>query len=429
MDRELSVEFPAFRMKSPLSPITDSLPISWCDAYYFRSSLCCGSFQCSRLSNLVRQNHSISNLRIRAIAAELQVKDGVHLRYFKSLARDDYSISEKNSGDPTINKRSEQILPKGLAPDYSGQTITAGFVMKANKDQIFDICIGSRDQSIMLQNFIQVCDQECIKKLTHQVIGSIEQLVFDRYGCYVIKSLLTRSEELPSHLNALCRRQFDSMVDHEFSSRVMQKLIELSPDFRSYAMNKFKKDIGRYTLSVSSRFLVSTGIFFSSSDEERDVVTGFLKSKKANWLHNRLFKKVMVSYLEVCPEDKLHLIYHLLNLNNKLVNFLQEKQSTFILVKFLERGFAQMSEDLLRLVSDKPTSAVKSKFFGFFIGKLLQSPAARSILGKICTLLRSISAVDHTALLGDQRAYQVYCGAVSVIFLSFNSSSLVQTCS
>lgn len=366
---------------------------------------------------MVRQNHSVSNLRIRAVAAEMQVKDGVHLRYFKSLARDDLSFSEKNSDGPAINKRSEHILPKGLAPDYSGHSITAGFVMKAKKEQIFEVCVGSRDQSIMLQNFIQICDEECIKRLTHQVLGSLEQLVFDRYGCYVIKSLLTRSLDLPSHLNVLCRRQFDMMVDHEFSSRVMQKLIEISAEFRSYAMSRFKKDIGRYTLSVSSRFLVSTGIYFSTSDDERDVVTGFLKSKKANWLHNRLFKKVMVSYLEVCPEDKLRLIYHLLNLNSKLVNFLQEKQSTFILVKFLERGFAQMSEDLLKLVSEKPTSAVKSKFFGFFIGKLLLSPAARSILGKIGSLLRSISSIDHLALLGDQRAYQVYCGAVSVIFL------------
>ena len=375
---------------------------------------------------MVHQNHSVSNLRMRAIAAEMQVKDGVHLRYFKSLARDDLTISEKNSDGPMINKRSEQILPKGLAPDFSGQTITAGFVMKAKKEQIFEVCIGSRDQSIMLQNFIQICDDECIKRLTHQVLGSLEQLVFDRYGCYVIKSLLTRSLELPSHLNALCRRQFDMMVDHEFSSRVMQKLIEMSPEFRSHAMSRFKKDIGRYTLSVSSRFLVSTGIYFSTSDDERDVVTGFLKSKKANWLHNRLFKKVMVSYLEVCPEDKLRLIYHLLNLNSKLVNFLQEKQSTFILVKLLERGFAQMSEDLLKLVSEKPTSAVRSKFFGFFIGKLLLSPAARSILGKIGSLLRSISSTDHVALLGDQRAYQVYCGAVSIIFLSFRPSSNVE---
>lgn len=429
MDRELSVEFKAFRMKPSLSNMTNSFPISWCQSNYVRSSLCCGSFQCSRLSNLVHQNHSMSNLRMRAIAAEMQVKDGVHLRYFKSLTRDENSISEKNSDGPAINKRSEQILPKGQAPDYSGHTITAGFVMKATKEQIFEVCIGSRDQSIMLQNFIQVCDDECIRRLSLQVLGSLELLVFDKYGCYVIKSLLTRSRELPMNLNVLCRKQFDMMVDHEFSSRVMQKLIEISPEFRSYAMNKFKKDIARYTSSVSSRFLVSTGIFFSTSDEERDVVTGFLKLKKANWLHNRLFKKVMVSYLEVCPNDKLHLIYHLLNLNNKLVNFLQEKQSTFILVKFLERRFTHMSEDLLKLVSERPTSAVKSKFFGFFIGKLLLSPAARSTLGQIGTLLRSISSIDHVNLLGDQRAYQVYCGAVSVIFLSFSPGSNIESSS
>jgi hypothetical protein len=366
---------------------------------------------------------------MRAVVAEMQVKDGVHLRYFKSVARDENSVSEKNSGDPTINKRSELILPKGQAPDFSGHPLTAGFVMKAKKEQILEICVGSRDQSIMLQNFIQVCDDDCIRRLTHQVLASLEQLVYDRYGCYVIKSLLARSLELPSHLNVLCRMQFDSMVDHEFSSRVMQKLIEISPEFRSYAMQRFKKDIGRYTLSVSSRFLVSTGIFFSVSDEERDVVTGFLKSKKANWLHNRLFKKVMVTYLEVCPEDKLQLIYHLLNLSSKLVNFLQEKQSTFILVKFLERRFAQMSEDLLRLVADKPTMAVKSKFFGFFIGKLLQSPTVRPILARIGALLQSIGSADHGALLCDQRAYQVYCGAVSVIFLSFRPSSSADSCS
>lgn len=380
----------------------------------------------------IESNHIFSNLSLRARAAQLPLKDGVHMRF--------HTIHNKDRGSPQDVYRVEtigeipklQLLDDPLTRNKLSQIeldsdLTEKEFRVASSENILDWATQSKSSSLMLQNFVEGCSEVSLVKMVQFIGVNIGSLVSHKYGSYLLQKMIVRDPNVLEGVSSYCKAHFLELANNEFSSRIMQRLIEQSQDFRKYSMSCFKLNLEPYLQCVAAGFLVSSGIVRSQSELERDIISDYLRSNPSTWIENKYFKKIVVTYLDKCSEEKMNAFFVLLNIEDSILSYLQDKHSCFILLKFLERGHIETTTLLINSIKNRPMEAIRLKFFGYFVGQLLKKDEVRDLAFKISLILRSLSQENFRQLMKETVMYQVYSGALSVVALIGEQRTIEQS--
>jgi hypothetical protein len=382
----------------------------------------------SAVASRVESNHDGSNLRFVATAAERPLKDRVYRRFHnlqqtrvlfpKSTDSQHESVGPAGSLEAP---QAEPAQPQSLQLWLDGKEValTQGLVGSVGLSTLLSLATESKRSSMALQEFVRQADGPALAQFVALVSEHLPALLTDKFGSYLVQALVLRHLAVRSRVQAACQRDFHSLVHNEYSSRVMQRLIEVSPDFRGFAMQTFKHDLKSFIQSVSACYLISVGILNSQSESERDVVSEFLSKRSISWTANKYFKKTLICYLSACSEEKLNYMHRKLLKKRSVLWYLTEKFACLILLKFVERNHAPTKRLVLNKIKKDPVGVSKLSYFGYFAGEAAKLDAVHGLAdGLHAVLTSSLSRAQHQSLLQELVVYQIFCGAVSVTYPS-----------
>ena len=427
MDRDLSDNiYQPSKSPAPLSSSTKKLPTRGADLEHRLVGEPIGGWSkdsCwKKLSDRIEANHSARNLSFRALAARLPLKDCVHMKYHEVASGE--KRTKKANNDSLLGSsslRAESLVDSSLQDTPQSEEISTSAFRDASFETMLRWATESKASSLRLQRFCQNCPEDCLSRLAELVEKHGPKLLTHRFGSYLVQKLVPRIGTSLSELARYCRLHFAQLATNEYSSRALQKLIEHSPAFRSFAMLTFKSDLELYTKDVASGYLVTAGILQARSEEERDVLSDYLRSGKSKWYESKYAKKVIIAYLSACAPHKLDSFFHSLQIGPNLLLFMQDKHSCNILFTFLARRHALARSLVLNSLIRNPVPLVRTKFFGYFIAEISRESQTSELAADIGSVLRSISQDNFRALLNEAASYQIYSGAVSLTYPSQRS--------
>lgn len=301
------------------------------------------------------------NTEAQAIADELLERLRKKLCKSKQYKLSIYHQQEKR----TTNK----LLSKALVPTEGELPLPSKQVGERN--QLIHFCCSNKEDSIAFQDFLQNADSKTLDEIGEYFSENLEVLLTDKFGNYTVQKLCYRDPKFLEKTAGFLEANLESLIDNEFASRVMQALVDLSPEFREFCLLKFKNSLPGILTSISAVFLISA-VIKSTTDFEDLAFLREMISVNPSLLDCRYLKRVMVSYVDNCPDSELPAIIKALNFRGNLCTFLDDKYSAYIVLMLVQRGETGTIDELITTIKQNPVQLFGSKFAGFLLTKILE---------------------------------------------------------
>lgn len=240
------------------------------------------------------------------------------------------------------------------------------------KKDFAKLCMSEKDVSVSFQAYIETCSEEEIQQICEWVSLNLASIITHQFGNYIVQKLIKRSASCLKNVVDYCQDKFLDLASNEYSSRVMQTLVEINPEFRSFALKCFKADLTKYAQSISAVFLLSVAIRCSKKDSEFEFIRDALLRNPKKWLVNKYFKRIIVSYLQNCSGKSLDLVFRGLQIESRLFKYLDDKYSCYMLLMFIERHHELAKSMILKRIQSDLKGLLSTKFFRFFFSKILK---------------------------------------------------------
>ncbi len=345
-------------------------------------------------TRIIETNHRIENvvfkiLRVKASLNNLPEKG-------EPSGFDDDRNLDKDFREVPTQDALLQILSNRLAMSKNYQVVTAAksrnryfpevsldellqeeeYLKNVSLEQLSDIKLlqlssTRKSQSIALQNYILKCSQEDTEILCKNLTkNSIAKMIIHQFGNYTVQELVKKSIPFRKRVEEYCQEDFYILADTEYSSRVMQILIEESDSFRFFAFSCCEANLGRMVERISSVFLITSCIRSAKSEKEYNFMVKELSNNVRPWVSKKYFKRIIVSILQSCNPPTLQLVYNLLELENNILKFFEDKYSSYVVLTFVERGHQPTIQLLAYIIQQDVISLLEAEYFRFFINRL-----------------------------------------------------------
>lgn len=312
--------------------------------------------------SIARQLPDIDEIaEVQATAQELLER--LRKKLFKSKQ---YKLSIYHQQE---KRTTTKLLSKALIPFEGNSSSLQDLV--GDRDQLIRFCCSNKEDSIAFQDFLQEADSKTLGEIGQYFSEKLEELLTDKFGNYTVQKLCYRQEEFLEQAAAFLRSRFESLVDNEYASRVMQALVDLSPSFRAFCLAKFKNSLPGILTSISAVFLISA-VIKSTQDFEELAFLREMITTNPSLLECRYLKRVMVSYVDNCPDSELVDIIRALKIRGNLCSFLDDKYSAYIVLMLVQRGDKGTIQELITTIKQNPALLFGSKFAGFLLTKVIE---------------------------------------------------------
>lgn len=294
-----------------------------------------------------------------------------------SLLEENLEVEKSGKKDKTYKFLTEGLL-KEQTPDFSQlEQMTETELSQV----LMSYATESKEGSMSLQAFISECSWELVvtaKKVLHQ---HAQILIVHKFGSYVIQRLITRDFGSMEFISNLCLTNFFYLMKNEFASRVLQLLIECYPAFRVQAVKILKTHFFVALESGAASHLIKACIKNSTEPEELSFITKYMEQYPAI-LSSKLFRNILMAYMQRCSEACLNRIALLLRLEHRFLFYLNSKSFTSILFLLLERGEKLTTRLFLDLLRSSPLRVFACRCLQLLIGWILGSDCDQTILVK-----------------------------------------------
>lgn len=320
------------------------------------------------LANVVA-NHTLSNIRTRPIKAGTLVSpmegNQAKLRLMHLIKKIEESLS--------------QLLPQTQIEDTSrtnsspvvNQPETSISVHQLSPEEIHDLFTKDRESSMAVQSYILTCSSSVFDHLVQFVFLDFRKLITDKFGNYILQKAFYRSQLLRSEVVIYCQCNFFRLACNEFASRCMQVLVEFEPGFRKFCLKAFEANTSKYISYISAVFLLSIAIRRAESLSEYIFVRKILVADPETQMASKYFKRILVTFVEVCPSSELPIIFRTIDLNSNICSHFREKFNSYLFLQFLEREYTPVWKLLERTLLTEPVLLTTAKYFFFMLDKLL----------------------------------------------------------
>lgn len=361
----------------------------------------------------VETNHRIDNVVFRLLASKNPSSKGYSIQSyidkneFKESsgipAQDDLiqlltarlATSKNYRIEPAFKSRN-RFYPEVSANELirEEQLLNSIVLSKSSDSDLLQLSSTKKSQSLALQKYIKICSQQEVEMVCSALsYTSIVQLITHQFGNYTIQELVRRSMSFQKRVEEHCQEDFYSLADQEYSSRVMQLLIEASNSFRSFALKACEHNLDRVVEKISSVFLIAACIRTAKCEDEYRFLLNELSMNIKPWLTKKYFKRILVSILQCCEQPTLQQVYKLLGLQTNILKFFEDKYSTYVVLTFAERGHQPSIDLLAQIIRHDHVALLEAEYFRFFISKLSKDKGG-SILKELFGVLSNKQSLE-----------------------------------
>ena len=377
----------------------------------------------SMMSEEINRNHNVSNIRLRAKAAQMPVKDKRHKR-FHSLDQNQASEQEFFGCSKTL--RDENTLPAsrdkstkkegGVQNDMKMNSEMIATPIIYNQETLMNYATDSKEKSIFLQNVLIECSEFNKTKLRAFLFFNFNELIQSKFGNFFIQSMVEYDNESLKKTTEICMDKFDKFSKNDHSSRVLLKLMRINEVFRIFAMRKFGKKFENYLKSTPSGFLISFGVSQVNTPKETYFIFEYICKNPNKWSRSKVFKKILLAFISFCPEETLNRLVSLLALKSDVFKYLKEKFMCLILVRLIERGHPETLKLTLKSIRERPLDFLDGDYIGYFVAEINKWPELDRFSEAVQALLLQMTTNTELFLLISKRTslLQVYCGSISL---------------
>lgn len=251
-------------------------------------------------------------------------------------------------------------------------------------DELLFLCTNSREESMCLQEYVTECPYSELRTIAARLAPFIGHLISHSFANYIIQRILTRDRDFAEFVATYSQKKFEELALNEYSSRVLQTLIETSRRFRLIASLKFSTNMNLGVAKSSSTCLLMACIKNRGDPSEIRFVLNALRKDKALLL-SKPFQRVVSCFAMYCSDADLNQLVRLLKVKRKLEIYLDQRQSTFTLVAILQRSHASVVKKFLAFAKDNMAKLLQSKCFKIMLESALESSnhRATSVLKKV----------------------------------------------
>ena len=301
-----------------------------------------------------------------------------------------------------------------MVEDCESEPLTDMQVLAMTPVDLFKQATGGKDDALALQIFIESCTPAATNHLAAGVSQHIDELVSHPSGNFVVQKLIRGYPNFSELVASYCRANFARLAANEFSSRVMQCLIETNPVFRKHSLNLFRKDLETYTRTFAAAFLVSVAVRCADSDEERDLLSGTLAISPKSWLARKYFKRVLVAYRAVCSQTALERLFFLLAKTMAPYDFFRDRYSCLVLLACVERGLPAALNAVFEVLFARTFDKFRWSVFKYFLEHLLEKPSLDKFRIKLHINLRNLDPTAMKAIFKNPKVYYNYNSALGL---------------
>ena len=268
--------------------------------------------------------------------------------------------------------------------------------------------LKSKKGALDLERVLETGSKEERQNLITLICVDLEYLMLHKFGNYIVQKVIPLEVTIMSKATKVCREKFDQYSINEYSSRVMQCLVEESADFKAYSLHRFAARPDLWLKSIAALFVLSTCMKKASSVADFSFVKKTIFQNKQRFHSSKYMKRALVSLVESCPDAELPSLFHELDSEVHIKRYLEDKYMTYLMVAFMRRSF----EPCVRIVGEAITAQLKDllpcSYFKLLINKLLSVGSPLALAG-INTALRRIPVLQvHSLSSGGDNATNFY---------------------
>lgn len=241
-------------------------------------------------------------------------------------------------------------------------------------DETVRLITHEKNLSMALQKYLYTVWNSQFSRFASVVFDHLDVLATHPLGNYVLQILVLRDPKFRACVECACKANFELWQDNEFSSRLMQTLLEISESFQYFVSNMFGYKPRNCMKSIPSVFLVMSLIRNTKDESLLRFLDQHLFENIHQALENRLMRRILVVYCERASQQSLDRIFLGLSKHIKLERILREKTLVAILQTLLVRKHEMALGLLEQLLCERLQRLLSYSFFKYLIKKCALFP-------------------------------------------------------
>lgn len=287
----------------------------------------------------------------------------------------------------------EVTLPGTYLPqDQSPEQIKFISIKEQKTETLITLATESKESSMSLQCIISDCSPDELSELTEMLSPHFSELINHRFGSFVLQRLLVHFNPSFNVVESLCRENFKELILNEYSSRVIQLLIEKSRDFGNFALFFFKSNFDQAIASSSACHLLVACLKNGPPTGMADFIICRLK-QKPSLLGKKFFHRVLLTYLNTCTESNLDKAAAIFGVFEKLTKLFNRRATTTLVQTLLQRNHQPTIDAICYQITNNPKQLFETLHFSSSMHKLVQDRRPLLIANFFSFLVHNVECV------------------------------------
>ena len=264
---------------------------------------------------------------------------------------------------------------------------------KLSTEELLINCNSSKKLCMKFHHSLSFYKEHEVDLIVNKLDNYYGDMICHPFGSYVIQKLLTLNSSLVSTLDEFCSQQLKRYVLNEYSSRVLQTLLERNISFRDKLVALFKDDPKLSLSQISVIYLITACIKSAADTDEIRFLMVWL-DEQPDMIKNTNFQRVLAIYVQYCSELDLHTIAESLMVNISISSILNTKILTYLAIKIIKRGYPP----LVMLVCNSITTRIELLLEANFFNLLLTNTFEENIQPAGNKLTLALASLDETSI-------------------------------
>ncbi len=383
----------------------------------------------------VEENHRRGNLLFRVSRLENGLKRGrgfasratrSGLVVFNRCEDDAQSQSESSSDSESYEGASQQAAKNHLSLEDKIK-----LAQKSEEFQLFWTSIPHIDWEVVSDSqFLTWTSMNLTNSTALQIfygenpvpaslidllIKNARRLLVSKFGCHIVKTLLSKSDQLFSRLSVLVMNSFEALCSDQFASKVVQSMAESNFAFRVLCIEKICECWDRIYNYISTTYLLTFCLKNTPADSAQFKLVGqCLIDRIDSITRNKYNKRFLVSYLETCPQNQLNTFFKALRFEQLFHRRCKDKYMLRVFAVLLRRAHGRSEKLIISLVNNSLDSLLALRLARNLIATIIKDPVfrvnrrIRKILSKKkSSLLRYPELASIQAELSNEHSFEL----------------------